>query len=254
MYEFHLFAGIGGGILGGMLNGNTPVGAIEIEKYPRKILAQRQLDGCLPIFPIWDDVCTFRSDNPECSWFIDHLRSIRENLRICGGFPCQDISIYRHEKGGISGERSGLWFEFARILNEIRPTECFLENSPVITVRGLDRVLASLAELGYDAQWGIISAPEAGVKNVRRKRWWLLGNNTEFNSMDGVEKRKFNKKQIRGVASYNNMQDYETSQLLSNALVVREINGIPGWMERFRAIGNAQVPQVAALAERILNN
>ena len=66
MYEFHLFAGIGGGILGGMLNGNIPVGAVELEEYARKVLVQRQLDGCLPIFPIWDDVRTFRAKNKQC--------------------------------------------------------------------------------------------------------------------------------------------------------------------------------------------
>lgn len=59
MNELHLFAGTGGGILGGMLLGHTCVCAVEIEPYCRKVLLQRQRDGMLPKFPIWDDVRTF---------------------------------------------------------------------------------------------------------------------------------------------------------------------------------------------------
>lgn len=84
---FHLFAGGGGGILGDMLLGHIPVGAVEIEKYPREILLARQADGIIPRFPIWDDVSTFRSDNPECSGYINRLKEVREELAICGGFP-----------------------------------------------------------------------------------------------------------------------------------------------------------------------
>jgi site-specific DNA-cytosine methylase len=84
---FHLFAGAGGGILADSLLGHKPVGAIEIEPYPRKVLLARQLDGSLPEFPIWDDVRTFRSDNPETASYIDRLKARRKGLAICGGFP-----------------------------------------------------------------------------------------------------------------------------------------------------------------------
>jgi DNA (cytosine-5)-methyltransferase 1 len=80
MNELHLFAGAGGGILGGILLGHTTVCAVEIEPYPRKVLLQRQRDGILPKFPIWDDVCTF--DGKPWRGSVDV---------ICGGFPCQDI-------------------------------------------------------------------------------------------------------------------------------------------------------------------
>lgn len=86
-FAFHLFAGGGGGILGDHLLGLTTVGAVEIEKYPREILLARQADGILPVFPIWDDIKTFRSDNQECSWFIKHLKEISKELVVCGGFP-----------------------------------------------------------------------------------------------------------------------------------------------------------------------
>ena len=84
----HLFAGGGGGVLADRLLGRDIVGAVEIEKYPREILLSRQADGILPLFPIWDDVTTFRSDNPDTAEYIEGLRSIREHLCIAGGFPC----------------------------------------------------------------------------------------------------------------------------------------------------------------------
>ena len=60
MYSIHLFAGAGGGILGDLLLGHTPICAVEIEEYPRKVLLQRQIDGVFPAFPIWDDVTTLQ--------------------------------------------------------------------------------------------------------------------------------------------------------------------------------------------------
>lgn len=85
--SFHLFAGAGGGILGDLLLGHRTVGAVEIEAYPRKVLLSRQLDGSLPKFPIWDDVTTFRLDNPNTRSYIEWLRERRSELVISGGFP-----------------------------------------------------------------------------------------------------------------------------------------------------------------------
>lgn len=87
MYSIHLFAGAGGGILGDSLIGHTPICAVEIEEYPRKVLLQRQLDGVLPAFPIWDDINTFRQDNAECSDFFNRAKEVSRELVVCGGFP-----------------------------------------------------------------------------------------------------------------------------------------------------------------------
>ena len=87
MYSVHLFAGAGGGILADRMLGHTPIAACEIDPYCRAMLIQRQLDGLLPVFPIWDDVKTLRSDNPECSDAISRWKEVREELVICGGFP-----------------------------------------------------------------------------------------------------------------------------------------------------------------------
>src|SRR6056300_544047 len=106
---FHLFAGAGGGILADLLLGHNPIGACEIEPYPREVLLQRQRDGILPRFPIWDDVTTF--DGRPWKGSVDI---------IAGGFPCQDISA-AGKGAGLAGKRSGLWFEMLRIISEIQP-------------------------------------------------------------------------------------------------------------------------------------
>ena len=179
----HLFAGGGGGILADRLLGRDIVGAVEIEKYPREILLSRQADGILPLFPIWDDVSTFRADNPECSEYISGLRSIRDHLCIAGGFPCQDLSV-AGKGAGLDGARSGLWREMRRIIGEIRPRYVLVENSPMLVVRGLNRVLGDLAELGFSATWGIVGADEAGAAHVR-KRFWLWGESEAYPDADG---------------------------------------------------------------------
>lgn len=161
MNELALFAGAGGGILGGQLLGWTTVGAVEIEKYPREVLLQRQRDGILKPFPIWDDITTF--DGRPWKGSVDI---------VTGGFPCQDISAAG--KGvGITGERSGLWGEMARVINEIRPRFALVENSPMLTSRGLGTVLGNLAEMGYDARWCVLGADDIGARH-RRKRIWIL--------------------------------------------------------------------------------
>ena len=104
MNELHLFAGAGGGILGSKILGHRTVCAVEIEEYPRKVLLQRQRDGILPWFPIWDDICTF--DGTPWRGIVDI---------VAGGFPCQDISS-AGKGAGIEGKRSGLWGEMARVV------------------------------------------------------------------------------------------------------------------------------------------
>lgn len=135
MNELALFAGAGGGILGGKLLGWRTVCAVERDAYAAAVLAQRQNDGCLETFPIWSDVETFEGT----PW-----RGIIDV--VSGGFPCQDISIAGKGEG-ITGKRSGLWKQMERIIREVRPPYVFVENSPILTSRGLGVVLGDLAKL-----------------------------------------------------------------------------------------------------------
>ena len=140
MNELALFAGAGGGILGGHLLGWRTVCAVEWEPYAASVLVQRQNDGILPPFPIWDDVQTF--DGRPWRGIVDV---------VSGGFPCQDISAAKKNADGIDGASSGLWREMVRIIREVEPRFVFVENSPMLTTRGLSTVLGDLAAMGFDA-------------------------------------------------------------------------------------------------------
>jgi len=241
--EMHLFAGAGGGILGGLLCGHRPVCAVELEEYPRRVLLQRQRDGVLPRFPIWDNVTTF--DGRPWRGAVDV---------ICGGFPCQDISTQGANHGrklGIKGGRSGLWSEYARIIDEIRPKFVFAENSPNIRTHGLVTVLKDLAELGYDAKWCKLGACDVGADH-NRKRIWILANR----SGDGLEGGMHsNKKGSR------NSKDGSVERLCKNKVwddvpapdSFGTSNGMASKLDRLKAIGNGQVPEVARLAWEVLN-
>jgi DNA (cytosine-5)-methyltransferase 1 len=162
MKTMHLFAGAGGGIVADMMLGHTPICAVEIKPFCRQVLRQRQKDGFLPPFPIYSDVRSI--SGAEYKGVVD---------MVCGGFPCQDISSANVYAVGISGKRSGLFFELARICSDIRPRFIFLENSPRIIQRGLDTVLGTVASMGYNAEWGCLGAGETGAWHLR-KRWWCL--------------------------------------------------------------------------------
>jgi DNA (cytosine-5)-methyltransferase 1 len=159
--ELALFAGAGGGILGGKLLGWQTVCAVEWEPYAACVLAARQNDGLLPPFPIWDDIQTF--DGRPWRGIVDV---------VSGGFPCQDISV-AGKGDGLDGERSGMWHQMARVVGEIRPSFVFVENSPMLTSRGGTRVIADLAALGYDTRWTVMGAADVGAPH-QRDRFWLL--------------------------------------------------------------------------------
>jgi len=159
MNELALFSGAGGGILGGKLLGWRTVCAVEWEPYPASVLCARQNDGLLPPFPIWDDVQTF--DGKPWRGIIDV---------VSGGFPCTDISV-AGKGAGIDGEASGMWREMARIIHEVEPRFVFVENSPMLTSRGLGRVLGDLASMGFDAEWGVLGAADIGAPHQRDRIW-----------------------------------------------------------------------------------
>ena len=239
MNELHLFAGAGGGILGGMLLGHTCVCAVEIEPYPREILLQRQRDGILPKFPIWDDVRTF--DGIPWRGKIDC---------ICGGFPCTDIAPCG-KGAGIKGEHSSLWGEMARIIDEVRPRYTFIENSAMLNVRGIDRVLCDLSRLGYNARWCTLGGECLG--KTQRKRIWILGQSNYF-SLAGfsLQERTNIKEQIRSTTKPLYDPISKINRRTPIALDVRMDYGIPHWVDRFKATGMAQIPSVAATAFMVL--
>lgn len=240
MNELALFAGAGGGILGGHLLGWRCICAVEYDKYARNVLLARQRDGHLPKFPIWDDVRTF--DGKPWRGVVDV---------VSGGFPCQDISS-AGKGAGIEGARSGLWKEMARIIGEVRPQYAFVENSPLLIRRGLTTVLGDFAEMGYDAVWGIVSAADCGAPHPR-KRLWILAYSAVPSKQEVPTKdtrlcktgREWEPGGTGGRAIGNR------SWLLEPELA-RVVNGVANRVDRVRCIGNGQVPIVAATAWREL--
>lgn len=256
MNELALFAGAGGGILGGHLLGWRCVCAVEYDKYARNVLLARQQDGCLPKFPIWDDVRSF--DGKSWRGVVDV---------VSGGFPCQDISS-AGKGAGIEGARSGLWKEMARIIGEVRPQYAFVENSPLLIRRGLTTVLSDLAEMGYDAVWGIVSAADCGAPH-KRQRLWCLAWNTY--SRDDSEEQKVSQRapNTSGICQVCNTDRLRELQPQGCKQHKRRWFGNSGWwqvepdvgrvadvvaarVDRLRCIGNGQVPIVAATAWRRL--
>lgn len=259
MNELALFAGAGGGILGGMLLGWRTVCAVEIEPYPASVLCQRQNDGLLPPFPIWDDVRTF-DGNP---W-----RGIVDV--VSGGFPCQDISA-AGKGAGITGERSGLWKEYARIIGEVRPRYVLVENSSMLTLRGLGTVLGDLSTLGYDARWGVISAADAGAPHLRKRIWIVAypkgaaartgldlrgrepdtrANGSDVPDSDGsrLEERERCAASERAYAESHRQDGWSIEPDVG-----RVAHGVAARVDRLKAIGNGQVPAVVRIAWNILN-
>jgi len=245
--ELALFAGAGGGILGGHLLGWRTVCAVEWEPYPASVLCARQNDGLLPTFPIWDDVQTF--DGKPWRGIVDV---------VSGGFPCQDISS-AGRGAGIDGERSGMWREMARVICEVRPEYAFIENSPMLTFRGLDRVLCDLARMGFDAKWGVLGAADVGAKH-QRDRIWIVGKMAYTSEIRLCSKKAKQRMERRfGFAECGMDKNWWNTEP-SNVPRIHQRNmdgmadGVASRVDRLKAIGNGQVPLCAAIAWKLLNN
>lgn len=149
-----LFSGIGGFAYGLEM---SPIAFVECEPHLQRVLRRHW-----PNVPIYRDVKTFK---PSPRPFI-----------MTGGFPCQDISRANTTatRKGIYGQRSGLWFEFARLIDLSQPKYVLIENVYDLVSRGLGVVLRDLAYLRYDATWTVIDSQYCGVPQ-RRRRVYILG-------------------------------------------------------------------------------
>ena len=275
--ELALFAGAGGGILGGKLLGWRTVCAVERDAYAAQVLAQRQNYGILEPFPIWSQIESF--DGKPWRGIVDV---------ISGGFPCQDISA-AGKGAGITGERSGLWKEFARIIGEVEPRFVFVENSPMLTIRGLGVLLGDLASIGFDAEWGVLSAEDVGAPHLR-ERLWVLGyssravidSNGEYTAPVAYSESESSewaagRSEVLANTAIERRQQVEQSEFSSEKSkettntteyccvagrrewwptepdVGRVANGVDFRVDRLKALGNGQVPRVAATAWRLLS-
>lgn len=238
--ELALFAGGGGSILAACQLGWRTVCAVEIDSGARRILLDRQRDGVLERFPIWDDVRTF--DGNAWRGSVDV---------ITGGFPCQDISQCG-AGAGIDGKRSGLWVEMARIIREVRPRFVLVENSPMLTSRGLGRVLGDMAGMGMDARWGVFRASTIGAAHHRARLYMVAyPNGSNLEGMDfpepvEVDPEESRRRQFtRAINASLSADDYSS--------MPRNPDDVARGMDGLKATGNGWVPAVAARAVRLLS-
>lgn len=236
-----LFAGIGGFDLGlERTGGFKTVAFCEIDPFCRARLADHW-----PEVPCHDDIRTL-----EGSTFgpIDV---------VCGGFPCQDISI-AGRGAGITGTRSGLWFEMQRVVGEAKPLYVVIENSPRLRARGLEIILRGLDALGYDAEWHCLPAAYVGAPH-RRDRLCLLAyrKGDPFGPYADCIRSHQAQMHVCGAAEFLNQQERDLGSLAwwgAPPEVPRVVDGVPTKLDiaQIVATGNAVVPQIAELIGRAI--
>jgi DNA (cytosine-5)-methyltransferase 1 len=242
-----LFSGIGGFDLGFDRAGMECAWQVEIDDHCRQVLEKH-----------WSGVPKYKD-----------VRDVgKHNLEpvdvICGGFPCQDVSL-AGTRAGLEGKRSTLWTEFARIIRELEPRWVVAENVPGLfssdNGRFFGNILRDLASCGYDAEWQVLPAAAFGAPHIRERVFLLAYPNSqqadiklrqprEFSrqSRRTLEARKETTRQENGEAgNYYASRLYEVSRgwWSSEPCVGRVVDGLPGRVDRLRQLGNAVVPQVA---------
>jgi len=217
MRSLDLFTGYGGLTLA-LEPWCQPIAYVEIEEYAQKIIASRMADGSLPPAPILADVKNVQGRPGDCDI-------------IVGGFPCQDISVAGNGKG-LEGERSGLFFEVCRLVEEIHPSFVFLENVPAIRTRGLQEVIDSLTALRYDCRWTCVSAAEVGAPHLR-KRWFLLAHTKQSDGRRGAfvgisdkQRRHTSKTWPKSIQPENSEESSGATELLCPVVANVNIKGL----------------------------
>ena len=228
-----LFSGIGGFSLGlDRAGGFETVAFCEIEPFPRKVLAKHW-----PEVPCYEDVTKLTGD-------ILRRDGISVDV-ITGGFPCQDISVAGKQAGIGEGTRSGLWSEIVRLIGDLSPQYVVVENVAALLSgpseqRGgwFGSILSDLAECGYDAEWENIPAASVGAPH-RRERVWIVA----YRNEGSLRSRRL----TRMPESQNN--DWPRLVFPKGG---RGDDGIPDWLDRVAACGNAVVPQIPELIGRAI--
>jgi DNA (cytosine-5)-methyltransferase 1 len=232
-----LFAGIGGFDLGlERTGGFKTVAFCEIDKKAQQVLRKHW-----PEVPIYDDVTKLTAERLAADGIAVDV--------ICGGFPCQDISL-AGRGAGIEGERSGLWSDYSRLIGELLPHYVIVENVSALLGRGLGTVLGDLAALGFDAEWHCIPASYAGARQLRDRVWIVA-----YPQRNGVQGRQTvtqawcvqsRAEQLAGLVqpcawpTVSGARDRGTG------------HGVPRGVHRNKQLGNAVVPQIPELIGRAI--
>lgn len=227
------------------LAGMEIIGQVEIDEYCQKILSLRW-----PDVPKWKDIRDVKGE--------EVIKTIGRPDVISGGFPCTDISTAKNNAEGLNGKRSGLWYEQLRIIRELRPKYCIVENVSALLDRGLGDVLGGLAESGYDAEWQMLSSTIFGGHH-RRLRIFIVAYSASGGLQRIFPKPQDVKTSIR--KSSNKVADDCFDESLqsdgriwpSSSRVRRVADGIANRIHRLKITGNGQdVRCVKWIGERIM--
>lgn len=226
------FSGIGGFTLAAeRLGGFQTICFVEREPF-----CQRILNKHWPNIPIHNDITTF-SPSPFSADV------------ICGGFPCQDISLAGKQAGIQQGTRSGLFYELMRVIRLVRPRFIVLENVAAILANGLDTVLGELAEAGFDAEWACVPASALGACH-QRDRWWLVAYSNNKRSQGLRQKLELSQSSREIPFTWCHqprMPESDWRCFVSEPLLRRGDDGLSHRVDRLKSLGNAVVPQVAEI-------
>lgn len=234
-----LFSGIGGFTLGlERTGGFETVAFCEIDPFCRKVLAKHW-----PQVRQYEDVRTLSAET---------LR--RDGIAvdvICGGFPCQDIS-YAGTGAGLAGERSGLWFEYARLIGELGPQLVLVENVSALLDRGMGDVLGTLSDLRFDAEWDTITACSVGHAHMR-PRVFIVAYANGFDGRAGLRHslaRSFGA--LQAGDGFASARAGAQARLANPSALYGGADGVPFGMERNCAHGNSIVPQIPEIIGRAI--
>jgi DNA (cytosine-5)-methyltransferase 1 len=234
-----LFAGIGGFDLGlERTGGFETVAVCEVDPFCRGVLAKN-----FPNARQYEDVRDLTADRLAADGVsVD---------AISGGFPCQDIS-YAGFGAGLSGNRSGLWFEYARLIGELGPQVVLVENVAALLGRGMGEVLGTLSDLGFDAEWDTVTACSVGHTHMRRRVFIVAYSN----GFDGRERLRYclarSFRALQAGDGFESSRAGQRTRLANPSALYGGADGVPFGMERNRAHGNAVVPQIPELIGRAL--
>jgi DNA (cytosine-5)-methyltransferase 1 len=223
-----LFSGIGGFSLGFHWAGFRTIAFCEQDPFCREIL-ERHWPG-VPIFP---DIRTLPAGRLR-PWV------------VCGGFPCQDVSL-AGRGAGLLGARSGLWAAMRDAVASSRPRWVVVENVPGLRSRGADRVIADLAALGYRSWPLVVGAVHSGAPH-RRRRLFLLARRIVADSASP----RLEMRQPGAAPPPPRLPVERCGGWPAEPGIRRVADGFPGRVDRVRALGNAVVPQVAAMIGRAI--
>lgn len=249
-HELALFAGAGGGVLGGNLLGWRTICYVERDPYCISVLKARIKDGHLDDAPIWDDIKSF--DGRPWAGSVDI---------ISAGFPCQPFSTAGKMRG--QADDRNCWPETLRIIDQVRPHWCLLENVPGLLAGHhgyFAQILRDLASRGFAARWDCIPAAAVGAPH-HRNRLWILAHTGSLaghpalpqSALDGAsrETQPLSPPDHDGVCAGLPRAD---AWFAYGAGLDRVADGVAGRVDRVRAIGNGQVPAVVRAAWAVLNS